>query len=246
MGENLTLSDFVPPVVKKVVRRVCRRPAPAPRAVYLHEALGSFSQYQEDLIIDAIFRGRKDGVYVDVGANDPVLLSNTKRFYDRGWCGVNVEPTPHLYRKLAQARPRDINLEMGVGPTESEMTFYLLNVDTLSSFDRETALRNVKEFDVTVVEERPVKVIPLVQIFERYLDGRQVDLLSVDTEGCDLTVLQSNRWDEHRPEVVIVETNQDHGLVGDFLATVGYTLVYQNHTNGIFLRSESLVPCRSL
>ena len=47
--------------------------------------VGSFSQRGEDLILDGMFEGKRNGFYVDIGANHPSFLSNTRRFYDRGW-----------------------------------------------------------------------------------------------------------------------------------------------------------------
>src|SRR3989344_293995 len=69
----------------------------------------SYSQQGEDLIIDKLLVGKKKGFYVDVGAHDPVRFSNTKRFYDKGWSGINIDPNPWLIKKFQKQRDRDIN-----------------------------------------------------------------------------------------------------------------------------------------
>jgi hypothetical protein len=38
------------------------------------------SQYGENLIIDGIIGNKTNGFFIDVGANDPIILNNTKRF----------------------------------------------------------------------------------------------------------------------------------------------------------------------
>ena len=40
----------------------------------------SYSQYYEDLILYLAFFGIKKGFYIDIGANDPEILSVTKAF----------------------------------------------------------------------------------------------------------------------------------------------------------------------
>src|SRR5262249_31332093 len=83
----------------------------------------SYAQNAEDVLLNRLF---PDGVgfYIDVGAHDPVHLSVTKHFYDRGWSGINLEPEPVGFAKLCDQRPRDINLNVGVSDHDGAMTFY--------------------------------------------------------------------------------------------------------------------------
>lgn len=46
----------------------------------------------EDNVLDWLTGYKKTGVYVDVGANHPDRMNNTKLFYERGWRGINIEP----------------------------------------------------------------------------------------------------------------------------------------------------------
>jgi hypothetical protein len=52
----------------------------------------SWSQENEDVILDYAFYGIENGTYVDVGANDPSAMSVTKTFYNKNWRGINIEP----------------------------------------------------------------------------------------------------------------------------------------------------------
>ena len=52
----------------------------------------SYAQEYEDIILYAIIGDVSDGFYIDVGAYDPVDISVTKYFYDKGWHGINIEP----------------------------------------------------------------------------------------------------------------------------------------------------------
>ncbi len=65
----------------------------------------SYAQNQEDVLLNRVFQGLSDGFYIDVGANDPVVDSVTKLFYDRGWTGINVEPDENCWRRLERSAP---------------------------------------------------------------------------------------------------------------------------------------------
>src|SRR5687767_14108710 len=77
----------------------------------------SYAQCGEDLIVDYVFTalGVQGPTYLDIGANDPVSLSNTYLFYRRRCAGVCVEPNPPLCEAFRRKRPRDHCLNVGVG-----------------------------------------------------------------------------------------------------------------------------------
>jgi len=202
---------------------------------YVHPLVDSHSQYNEDLIIDALLKCKEVGTYVDIGANDPSLLNNTMRFYKRGWSGINVEPDPRLYNKLIEQRPRDINLNIGIGPVPGKMKFYIMSADTLSSFNKDAALESGRIHGATLVSSQQVTVRPLMDIFDEYLVKREIDFMSVDTEGFDLAVLRSNDWLRYRPLLLMVEINQGGLEIIAFLEQFNYMLIYCNDVNGILI-----------
>src|SRR5512138_2270277 len=108
-------------------------------AIYYRFLRNSYSQKGEDLVIDKVLGKKKNGFYIDVGANDPVLISNTYRFYKKGWTGINIEPNPLLFKKLAAARNRDINLNIGIAEDKGEMTFFSFFPNTQSTFSEQQA-----------------------------------------------------------------------------------------------------------
>ncbi len=65
----------------------------------------SYAQNLEDVMLWRALQEVEGGFYLDVGAQDPVIDSVTRAFYDRGWCGVNLEPAPAYHAALAAARP---------------------------------------------------------------------------------------------------------------------------------------------
>lgn len=201
---------------------------------FARKHLGYYSQYGEDIILSKFLRRTKNGFYIDIGANHPTLLSNTKYFYEKGFRGINIEPNPNLIENFYVQRPEDINLNVGISPTDGELTFYILEADTLSTFNPEAAKESCNAYKTKITEEIKIKTIPLVKIIEKHASAKTIDFMSIDTEGYDLEVLQSNDWKKYRPRFVIIEVNRDSKNILDFMLDNKYKAVYKNHTNCIF------------
>src|SRR6185312_12734233 len=88
----------------------------------------SYSQFGEDIVVQSLLRNVKDGIYVDVGAFDPVLYSNTYHFYKKGWHGLVIDPNPELTKRYAFLRPRDIFINCGISDKNGELTYYSFNM----------------------------------------------------------------------------------------------------------------------
>lgn len=201
---------------------------------YAQQAYGTFSQYGEDMIIDRLLGCKGLGTFVDIGANDPFKFNNTARFYKRGWSGINVEPNPHLLSRFRSARPRDVNLDIGVGRTRSSLPFFAIDPDTLSTFQRSAADEAVR-LGFRLTSTVKVEVWSLREILDEYLAGRTVDFISIDVEGFEIDVLESNDWDRLRPTVLIIEVNRAAAELQHFLTYRGYADVFSNGTNAIYV-----------
>ena len=174
---------------------------------------------------------RQHGFYVDVGAYDPVLFSNTYFFYLNGWRGINIEARPGSRALFDKTRPRDINLELGISSERGELTYYWIGEDsTMNSFSREF-LERIDAFR-QVKREIAVPVLPLGEVLSRYVSGHQtIDFMTVDVEGHDLRVLQSNDWDQFRPRFVVVEdaeTNPDESEIVRAMRSYDYEVCARN------------------
>ena len=234
-GREFTKSDFMPPILIKVLIKLgFLKNIKSANDHFYHEVLKTYSQFHEDLIIDNLLACKKDGFYVDVGANHPTELSNTKKFYDRGWNGINIEPNPILIKGLIEQRKRDLNLNIGIAPEKGELTFYLLSADTLSTFDYKSAQLNARIHGEKIKSELSVKVSQLKEVLEKN-NVKEIDFMSVDTEGFDLAVLQSNDWFKFRPKLLIVEINQGGEDILDYMKENQYSVCYKNPTNAILM-----------
>jgi FkbM family methyltransferase len=156
----------------------------------------SYAQNFEDVLLHRVFGGQETGFYVDVGAYHPVNGSTTKAFYDRGWSGINVEPSS-MFAEFETVRPRDVNLQMAVMDRAGEIAFI--------EDERDLGMSHV------VVEENArggARMVPcdtLEAIVRAYSRGRQVDFIKVDVEGAEAAIVRSTNWRLLRPRVLLLE-----------------------------------------
>lgn len=211
------------------------------------DAFVSYSQDGEDMILRSFYEEKFNykGFYVDVGAHDPERFSNTMFFYKMGWSGINIEPTPNAITRFNACRPRDINLNFGVGERHEELTFYCFNEPALNSFSEELSHERDGEKQYYITEKIPVQVCPLSEIFDKHLPAEtRIDFLSIDVEGFDLQVLRSNSWVKYRPDYILAEDAiEDMGQLKDsnvynFVVDQGYKLVAKTQRTLIFKNKE--------
>lgn len=202
------------------------------------DTIQSYAQYSEDLIIDSLLGCKQKGMYIDIGANDPNSLSNTKRFYNRGWSGINIEPDPESFGLLEKFRTNDLNLNIAVGKSRDELLFYISSISTLSSFSKRTIDKNNRIHNGKIVGVKKISVYTLSYIFDKYIKENGIDFMSIDVEGFEAQVLESNDWTKYRPSLLIVETYYNKHEIISFLDKQDYFLAFTNHTNSIFMKRE--------
>jgi len=166
---------------------------------------GFYSQFYEDYILSHVFEGVSDGVYVDVGANDPDQNSVTKLFYLAGWRGINIEPNPDMFELLEKNRPEDTNLKVGISDKPGTLAFYRFkNAAGLSTFDLKIALQDkAKGVDF---EEIHIPMTTLEQVLaknEKVTKG--FTFLNVDVEGFERQVFSSVNLKQHPASVILAE-----------------------------------------
>jgi FkbM family methyltransferase len=201
----------------------------------------SYAQNFEDLMLWRALRDVAQGFYIDVGAADPDEDSVTRAFYDRGWRGINVEPTPDYFEALEAARPRDINLPCLVGAVAGEAELNYV-VDTgLSTMNPEFASRHIEAGHVT----RKI-CLPMRTLAEICRDHAPADIhfLKIDVEGAEGEVLRGADFAAFRPWIVIVEATEPVSQVEnwqawqDFLTDAQYRFVWFDGLNRFYLAVE--------
>ncbi len=166
----------------------------------------SHGQNLEDNILWVLSGRKKNGVYVDVGAHNPVRFSNTYRLFREGWSGINIDPLPGCMDLFNKQRSNDINLNIGCSKNAGELVYYSFEEPAYNSFDELRAETVQRKGYSKLKGKILVPVERLDTILDKYLGNRCIDVLTVDVEKCELDVLESNDWDKYRPKVIVMES----------------------------------------
>lgn len=205
----------------------------------------SFSAAGEDCVALGWLRevgvAPKDIRYLDVGASDPVALSNTMTMYRRGAKGVLVEPDSTMAEKLRARRPRDIVVNAGVAFDERRSaTLIRLHPSAFNTFSEAQAERVVADsagwgVKLSIVGRTEVQLIPIDDIIERHLAGAAPHFLSIDAESVDFEILRSLDFARFRPWVICIEKSRSMAEFDGFLGPKGYRRICETPHNGMFM-----------
>jgi FkbM family methyltransferase len=201
----------------------------------------SYAQNHEDVMLYRALREVKEGFYIDVGAQDPIIDSVTKAFYERGWRGINIEPNEEYFRKLQDDRPHDINLLTAVGREPGPISFYEV-VHTGLSTTSAVYARGHAEAGYEV----HLRNVPCTTLDKICTDCgvETVHFLKIDVEGSERVVLDGFSFETVRPWIVVVEATEpnstrevsaewEHLLVGR-----RYQFVYFDGLNRFYIAAE--------
>lgn len=169
----------------------------------------SYSQCGEDLIMRFLlkdFLGLEKPTYLDIGAHHPTYLSNTYLFYTEGSHGVCVEPDPHLHQEIQRKRKRDVCLNIGIGEKRiANAALYISGDRLFNTFSKNIACQMAPINGDSSGRTASIDIVPINEIIADYFDPCP-NLISIDTEGMDMEILQGMDFSRHRPEVFCIET----------------------------------------
>ena len=199
------------------------------------------------MVLSRIFEKKKNGFYVDVGAHHPKRFSNTYIFYKKGWSGINIDAMPGSMRLFKKWRPRDINLELGIGQIAGRLDYYVFDEPALNGFSPQLSEERAKKNNLNYIKEViKVDIFPLRDILNEHAAGKSIDFLSIDVEGLEIDVLKSNDWSKYRPRYVLAEILKSslHDLETDPVATFmnecGY-VIYAKQVNTVFFQDKAKI-----
>ncbi|TGX48664.1 FkbM family methyltransferase [Sphingomonas gei] len=205
----------------------------------------SHSIVKEDILLARVLREvpAEEGFYIDVGANDPDIDSVTKLFYDRGWRGINIEPSPHWWRRLEEVRTRDFNLNVAISDQRGTALLYDHPQGGLGTLLESLAQRHADRLGL-VTHPTDVVTMPLSDVIRKY-SPKVVHFLKVDVEGFEERVLRGMDFAECRPWVLCIEATEPnmlhvstHERWESMLLSSGYHFAQFDSVNRWYLADE--------
>lgn len=160
----------------------------------------SYAQNFEDILLWRALHGVEPKTYLDIGAQDPVIDSVSLAFYQAGWRGTHVEPTPTYAEKLRLARPDETVIEAAISQSPG-----LLELHEFPDTGLSTGLSAIADKHVGQGYATRTILVPTLRLDELLERTGEVPWMKIDVEGMEADVLAS--WGEStvRPWVLIIE-----------------------------------------
>jgi len=199
-------------------------------------ANGIYSQNDEQNVINDLLGDQ--GRFLDVGAFEGKVFSNTLRLFERGWSGVLVEPSPKAYAgllKTYEGKERSILIEAAISDEEGEVVFYDSGGDAISSTD----IPHTKKWEAGAnckFDEIKVKTITWNDLFDRYKSN--YDFVNIDTEGTNFHVLETFPFDRCLPKCFCIEYENRKLDMEGMLKPYGYRTIYTSGENIVSYRES--------
>ena len=162
----------------------------------------SYSFNGVDLLVDYIFKSKKNGFYLDIGAQHPVSNNNTYLLYKKGWNGINIDLDEKNINLFKLARPKDVNLNFAISDSEKEVDLFYYH----DSSPINTLSKNVSDFQKAKVSKiKKIKTKILNNVLEDLSFKNHIDYMNIDVEGHEIQVLKGFDISKYKPSVISIE-----------------------------------------
>jgi len=196
----------------------------------------SYGQFGEDAVLQALVPATP-GFYIDIGSGHPILGSNTYALYELGWQGILVDPVRANIELARRIRPSDTSIHAAIGMSDSTVIDFIEFEVYQYSTTSESRAAEVTALGHKIAARYEVEVLQLRNILPDEIPAGPT-VMSVDVEGEEMSVLESNDWDSFRPDVLLVEDLnppiQRKTPVSEFLSSKNYELVGIAGVTGIY------------
>jgi FkbM family methyltransferase len=198
----------------------------------LNNVARSRAQHFQDLWVIHETQGRRDGYFVEFGALDGVIYSNSFALEQiLGWNGIVAEPSRIWHDQIREKRTCAVDLRC-VWTRSGEMVRFnqtpitgLSTIDAYSDKDGHAAKR-------AEGERYDVETVSLNDLLAEWKAPRRIDYLSIDTEGSEFDILSAFDWDRHKIGLITVEMNSPEmqTAIHELLTAKGYERKFEAYS----------------
>lgn len=203
----------------------------------------------EDMYLEH-FGFKTDGYFVEVGAFDGIMWSNTIGLLEAGWTGIYFEPQTQQFGKLKDNighYPNATLINKALSDFHGSAELYLGgSISTIDLKTRDNYLK-IPEFQSTGLGNMQTEFVT-VSTLDTELNSLNTpigfDVLVIDVEGSEMRVLNGFSIHKYRPSMVIIEAHEmyeDERLseksifINEYMEDFGYEKTYSDHINNIYI-----------
>ncbi len=190
----------------------------------------SRSQLFQDLCVQFLLQDKRNGYFVEFGATDGISLSNTYLLEkEYGWQGILAEPAQCWQQSLRENRSSKIDSRCVWSETGYSLEFNetieaeLSTINNFSSRD----LHSVRRLGG---KKYVVQTVSLNDLLDFHNAPKDIDYLSIDTEGSEFVILSNFDFYSHNINIITVEHNFSHPdreNMHSLLISKGYKRIFE-------------------
>ena len=186
---------------------------------------------RENVFTDSAYKG----LFVEVGAATPELISNSYHYRINGWRTISIEPNPkfvklhksvgsEVYQYACSDEDNDNGLFVVVGTDENPegITYHSFShLSDNSLLDKAIADDWIQVYTSTNKKEIKIKIRKLDTILKK-LNITHIDILTIDVEGNEMKVLNGIDFNTHKPTIIVLENIGGYFNFNQILEQYGY------------------------
>lgn len=165
----------------------------------------SHAQLFQDLLVLFLLKEKQGGYFVEFGAADGIFLSNSALLEkEYGWNGIVAEPSARWDLALRRNRRCAVDLRCVWKTSGEKLRFsetHNAEFSTISNF------KSVDDHDRRNSREYEVETVSLNDLLSQHGAPSEIDYLSIDTEGSEMSILQELDFSKWSFKIITVEHN---------------------------------------
>jgi len=166
----------------------------------------SHSQIMQDLFVLSVLGEKRNGYFVEVGVGNGTTNSNSFMLESKfGWTGILAEPCRTFATSLAESRRCAIDNRCVWSSSGEKLKF----AEVLDARELSTIVQFVRAdpHDRKNHIEYNVETVSLNDLVDQHHAPAEIEYLSIDTEGSELEILKTFKFNQWRFNVITLEHN---------------------------------------
>lgn len=167
----------------------------------------SKAQLRQDIMVLSNLNFKRGGFFVEFGATNGVELSNTYLLEKKyGWKGILAEPAQVWHSDLIKNRECHIETDCVWSASNCTLTFNQVAEPEISTISQYNDLDEHAEKRKDGLSYQ-VNTISLNDLLSKYNAPKEIDFLSIDTEGSEYEILKSFSFSAYNIKIICCEHN---------------------------------------
>ncbi len=188
----------------------------------------------EQSLVREFFHNKSNGYFVDVGANDPFLDSQSYHLEVLGWKGLLIEPLPDYVAQLKEKRKGKVIQFACSSPENHNKVHKMLVAGVHSTLnDNPIALGAVSNKTIDV------NCRTLDSILEENGVVPGFDFLSIDVEGHEMELFKGFDLLKWKPRLVLLEDHVTNHKKHNFMVSKGYQILLRTGLNSWYVPRDN-------